>query len=140
MSNKLIGICLGACVGAVRAWRQCVLVAAWAVGFGISAVSHGGLIDDFQSYSAGTVSGGATGGVWTALGNADGANIQDESGNKLLTVGATANGANVKRLPLDTDDSLQSQHRHDGFHARPSEYRHRARMARSDLPTSCRPT
>jgi len=95
MSNKLMGICFGGCVGAARAWRQCVLVAAWAVGFGISAVSHGGLIDDFQSYSTGTVSGGATGGVWTALGNADGANIQDESGNKFLTTGATAVGANV---------------------------------------------
>lgn len=59
------------------------------------ATAHGGLIDNFQSYSTGTVTGGATGGTWTALGNADGANIQDESGNKLLTEGATATGANV---------------------------------------------
>ena len=95
MSNKLMGICFGWCVAVARAWRRYLVVAAWAAGFGISAVSHGGLIDDFQGYSTGTVSGGATGGVWTALGNADGANIQDESGNKLLSVGASAVGANV---------------------------------------------
>lgn len=92
MSNEQLGICLGQCIGAAR---RCLVVAAWTVGLGVSAVSYAGLIDNFQTYSTGTVSGGATGGVWTALGNADGANIQDEAGNKLLTVGASVVGANV---------------------------------------------
>lgn len=75
--------------------RQLAVVAGALSVLALAGVSHAGLIDNFQSYSTGTVAGGATGGVWTALGNADGANVQDESGNKLMTVGATAVGANV---------------------------------------------
>lgn len=53
------------------------------------------LLDDFNTYTAGQVGAGVTGGVWTALGNADGAVIQNESGNLLLTVGSATAGANV---------------------------------------------
>ena len=53
------------------------------------------VVDDFNTYTAGTVASGVTGGAWTALGNADGSVIQNDSGNLLLTVGSTAVGANV---------------------------------------------
>ena len=77
--------------------RQLALLAILASLVVPAATAQAGLIDNFQTYTTGTVAGGATGtpGTWTALGNADGAQIQDESGNKLLTVGATAVGANV---------------------------------------------
>lgn len=83
--------------------RQLAAVAGILILLAPGLKAQAGLIDNFQSYTTGTVAGGATGGAWTALGNADGANIQDESGNKLLTIGASAVGANVNVYrPLPT--------------------------------------
>jgi hypothetical protein len=70
---------------------------------GSAAVSQAVLVDDFQTYSTGLVSGGATGGVWTNLHgitappNVDTGTIQNESGNLLLTLGATTAGSGVYR-------------------------------------------
>jgi PEP-CTERM motif len=70
---------------------------------GSAAVSQAVLVDDFQTYSTGLVSGGASGGVWTPLlgitapPNADTGTIQNESGNLLLTLGSTTAGSGVYR-------------------------------------------
>lgn len=70
---------------------------------GSVAVSQAALVDDFQTDSTGLVSGGATGGAWTALfgttapPNVDTGTIQNESGNLLLTLGSTTAGSGVYR-------------------------------------------
>lgn len=70
---------------------------------GSVAVSQAALVDDFQTYSTGLVSGGVTSGVWTNLHgttappNVDTGTIQNESGNLLLTLGSTTAGSGVYR-------------------------------------------
>lgn len=104
MSSKLLGVCVDWCIGASRGLRRRVLIAGWVACVSMSATSYGGLIDNFESYSTGLVSGGAIGGVWTSLaaaGNIDTGIIQDEGGNSLLSASAAGsqNSGVYRALP-----------------------------------------
>ncbi len=62
------------------------------------------VLDNFNTYTAGTVGTGATGGVWSSLGP-DSGTLQNESGNLLLSTGAaTGNSAVFRALPASIPD------------------------------------
>ena len=70
----------------------------------IALPARAAVLDNFNSYTVGTVGTGATGGVWSAVG-ADSGNLQNESGNLLLTIGAaTGNSGTFRALPSNIPD------------------------------------
>lgn len=66
------------------------------------------VLDNFNSYIAGTVGAGATGGVWSAIG-VDSGTLQNESGNLLLSNGAAGTNSGVFRaVPGTIPDATAS--------------------------------
>ena len=98
------------------------------------------VLDDFNTYTAGQVAAGVTGGNWTTLGNADGGVIQSDSGNLLLTVGSADGGDECERLPHDSE-YRRGQYCHDRVHARSRQHHRRAqRLVRPGGRGACGPS
>jgi hypothetical protein len=70
-------------------------------------VLQAALVDDFETYSAGTVAGGATGGVWTGVGNtAVAPAIESVAGNLVMSLSAGAGQSTTWRtLPTPLADA-----------------------------------
>lgn len=100
MTSNLQSVCVDRCLRVTSKLGRRVLIATCMACVNVAATSYGGLIDNFQTYNTGLVSGGATSGVWTSLaaaGNVDTGTIQNEGGNLILSTSAASQNSGVFR-------------------------------------------